>query len=249
MGREGNKSNYSDFAKSKNHIPGIYNYCDRWCDRCSYTGRCLHYTQENGMSGKESLYDHSNEKFWEQLRLSFDLIYQPLAVRIEGISLDNGNRQDTKGFSHLSADAEKLAREYSLRMVDWLRNKNEIVSENAKRFLALQDEILVGFKDALEVVQWYSIFISVKIQRAYFDLDASLETDDEIAIGDNLGSAKIALVAIDRSIEALTVLFRYLSEDEDKILNFLALLSKIKKLMFVTFPDAMEYKRPGFDDY
>ena len=28
-------------------IPGIYNYCDRWCERCAYTSRCLQYQIES----------------------------------------------------------------------------------------------------------------------------------------------------------------------------------------------------------
>jgi len=27
-------------------IPGIYNYCDRWCERCPFTSRCLTYAME-----------------------------------------------------------------------------------------------------------------------------------------------------------------------------------------------------------
>jgi hypothetical protein len=36
-------------------------------------------------------------------------------------------------------------------------------------------------------------------------------------------------------------------EKEDNYLKFLALLSKIKKLMVKTFPNTMNFKRPGFD--
>ena len=28
------------------NISGIYNYCDRWCEKCSYTNRCLLFKQE-----------------------------------------------------------------------------------------------------------------------------------------------------------------------------------------------------------
>ena len=24
-------------------IPGIYNYCDSWCERCLYTSRCMNF--------------------------------------------------------------------------------------------------------------------------------------------------------------------------------------------------------------
>jgi hypothetical protein len=28
-------------ASDPKFIPGIYNYCDRWCERCRFTSRCL----------------------------------------------------------------------------------------------------------------------------------------------------------------------------------------------------------------
>jgi hypothetical protein len=28
-------------AANPRHIPGVYNYCDRWCERCPLTSRCL----------------------------------------------------------------------------------------------------------------------------------------------------------------------------------------------------------------
>jgi hypothetical protein len=36
--------------------------------------------------------------------------------------------------------------------------------------------------------------------------------------------------------------------NEDEYLEFLALLSQIKKMMLGTFPEAMDFRRPGFDD-
>ena len=27
-------------------IPGIYNYCNRWCERCIYTEKCMNYASE-----------------------------------------------------------------------------------------------------------------------------------------------------------------------------------------------------------
>lgn len=33
-------------AKNPNNIEGIYNFCDRWCERCALTSRCLLYQME-----------------------------------------------------------------------------------------------------------------------------------------------------------------------------------------------------------
>lgn len=65
---------------------------------------------------------------------------------------------------------------------------------------------------------------------------------------DRKGSAKIAIIAITRTIEAFTFLHLHLHEKEDQLLDFLNHLSKIKKGLLTAFPDVMEFKRPGFDD-
>jgi hypothetical protein len=41
-------------AKDPRHIPGIYNYCDRWCERCSLTARCLTFAMEEDDFPKDS---------------------------------------------------------------------------------------------------------------------------------------------------------------------------------------------------
>jgi hypothetical protein len=43
-------------------------------------------------------------------------------------------------------------------------------------------------------------------------------------------------------------MYAVMPDKEDEFLIFLALLSKIKKMMIETFPDAMAFKRPGFDN-
>jgi hypothetical protein len=67
-------------------------------------------------------------------------------------------------------------------------------------------------------------------------------------LSDNLGSAKIALIAVERSITAISVLYSLLPEDEDEMLGFLSSLAKMKKMLLSDFPKAMEFKRPGFDE-
>src|SRR5688572_8678500 len=48
---------FLSLADNPNFIEGIYNYCDRWCERCPMTHRCLVYAStpqeesvENGSS-------------------------------------------------------------------------------------------------------------------------------------------------------------------------------------------------------
>ena len=36
----------TELANNPDLISGIYNYCDRWCERCPLTSRCLVYATE-----------------------------------------------------------------------------------------------------------------------------------------------------------------------------------------------------------
>src|SRR5262252_2232540 len=60
-------------AANPNFISGIYNYCDRWCERCGFTSRCLLYATEQADPDRNDpeLHDLGNEKFWQKLREIF----------------------------------------------------------------------------------------------------------------------------------------------------------------------------------
>ena len=39
----------TELASNPDLISGIYNYCDRWCERCPLTSRCLVYATEKAL--------------------------------------------------------------------------------------------------------------------------------------------------------------------------------------------------------
>src|SRR5687768_2257063 len=58
-------------------IPGIYNYCDRWCERCGFTSRCRVFADEGKLRARiergeeavesEEPSDDANAAFWDML--------------------------------------------------------------------------------------------------------------------------------------------------------------------------------------
>ena len=51
-------------------IPGIYIYCDRWCERCAFTSRCLQFRIEaEDLERGNALqnFDAMNLKFWQEM--------------------------------------------------------------------------------------------------------------------------------------------------------------------------------------
>ena len=55
---------------SNEKIVGIHNYCDRWCERCTFTTRCAVYEDETGIPEDER--DANNQAFWKKLHDNFD---------------------------------------------------------------------------------------------------------------------------------------------------------------------------------
>jgi len=105
-------------------------------------------------------------------------------------------------------------------------------------------------EDAIEVIYWYQHFIYVKFMRAMLRDDDEFENPDikEAMAYDSNGSAKIALIGIDRSISAWGSLQKRLPERSDDILDILVHLERLRKKAEKEFPNARKFKRPGFDN-
>jgi hypothetical protein len=56
------------------NIVGIYNYCDRWCERCTFTSRCAVYVDESNLPSEEM--DMQNKAFWDRIGKNFNLRFQ-----------------------------------------------------------------------------------------------------------------------------------------------------------------------------
>ena len=115
------------------------------------------------------------------------------------------------------------------------------VGNDAENFLILERI------EAIEVIRWYQHFIYVKLMRAVRgELDERDEELDDLP-KDSDGSAKIALIAIDRSIGAWGTIYGLDSFQNEKILRFIAYLDRLREEVEKTFPGARSFTRPGFD--
>jgi hypothetical protein len=104
--------------------------------------------------------------------------------------------------------------------------------------------------DALEVIRWFQFMISVKIQRALGSRAHEAENPEFWAKvpKDSDGTAKIALIAIDRSIGSWATLLPVFPARQNATLEILALLSRLRVELEQEFPDAWAFVRPGFDE-
>ena len=82
----------------------------------------------------------------------------------------------------------------------------------------------------------YKDFIAVKVNRALMQRMEKSAALKEIALYDSNGSAKIALIAIDRSIGAWASILKRMPSREDELLMILVILQKLRCSMETEFP-------------
>ncbi len=251
-------------ATNPKHIEGIYNYCDRWCERCSFTSRCSVFASEEGLSPEEK--DITNKAFWDKIAHSFaDAMMQMKKMAEErGITLPAEDDAEMnlymtnvkkKRQEMVKHPLLKYSKQYMMEAKVLLEN-NEALKQRGETLLQL---IELGVKDIgeakkevielneyLEIVNWYLIQIQVKFMRALPTFDD--DEGDEAYESDSNGSAKVALIATDRCIVAWQHIMQRLPDAQDDILPLLALLQKIRTLGEHTFPNARAFVRVGLDE-
>lgn len=258
-----------ELARDPRFIPGIYNYCDRWCERCPLSNHCLTYAMEQEREDEDpAARDLGNEKFWQRLHESFQETLHMVRedAKARGIDLDDpklraevaAQERSERRRAAKNRPLTRGAKDYSKALDQWLSGAKPVLSAKVEE-LKTQARLEIGdpaaevqrLSDFTDVIRWYQHFIYVKLSRA-IDSRASeeLETDEEQKTfpKDSDGTAKIALIAMDRSISAWAGLREALGEDADGILDLLAQLTALRRETEKLFPEARAFVRPGFDN-
>ncbi len=244
------------------YISGVYNYCDRWCERCPLSGRCFSYQKEleSDLDTEATTPEDLANVVKEQLESAVGLLYEQ--AEIHGINLDELPDEpvpepefEDKEFAEAAESLTALTMEYSTKSSEWFRVSQLLLQNKEDEFKKLLDlgalniEEAEAFRDALEVVIWYMHFISVKIQRAVSSKKKFGEAIEEPTQNDSNGSAKIAILAVEKSLAAWGLIYEHLKASSDDIIDLLELLSRIRTGTYDLFPDAVKFIRPGFDEF
>lgn len=246
-------------------IPGIYNYCDRWCERCAFTSRCANYAigEEDSLAPEER--DVRNERFWTHLREVFRVTLEMLGdlARQHGVDLDALDTEEEAEAEQQIFEAThqhpcvRSAARYAEMVEAWFDSskplwaaKGEELALEARLELpgARPEEEAAALGDAVEVIRWYEPQIQVKLARA---VSGALEENRlglETFAKDSGGSAKVALLGMDRSIAAWGTLLGQFPQREREVLELLVRLAQLRRKTEAVFPDARAFVRPGFDE-
>jgi len=246
-----------ELAKNPNLISGIHNYCDRWCERCSFTSRCLVYATEEADSDSDpASRDTNNAAFWQKLAS----VFQETQEMISEWAVENGvdlsasvlaevkEQKDRQRGRARNYPLAKAAEEYAHAVNSWFESDLQQMEVFSDAGAGSSEKSDYEVNDYVEVIRWYQFFIAAKMNRG---LLSRLDEDEYAATGeshDSDGSIKAALIAIDRSLGAWKVMGELRGENSDSIGKLLLDLEKLRLRAEEEFPQARDLIRPGFDE-
>ncbi len=234
-------------------IVGIYNYCDRWCETCPFTSRCrvfatsaeLHASLDPQFQVIGAGLLRSTAAM--QANLMAAEVVDTASREIDGQDDEDDDEDVVHPRSPATPDDEDEAGhvpedhlEVAARAEDYLRR--------AARWLAGAPSR--GRADATDphaVIAWFHMMIAVKTDRALRGVREAAD-GDEFAAEDAAGSAKVALLGIERSHAA------WLALVERDAVSIAAAAPMIADLVFLgeglerLVPAARTFVRPAFDE-
>ncbi len=253
-----------ELARDPRFIPGIYNYCDRWCERCAFTARCLNHAMGQEMEAEASRSrDSENEAFWDELQETFESTMEETEDPAEDVDFDIDEEELQESIReqdeiHEAAQAQPCSR-IALRYIEavdqWLQSNTGLFDDegNLLEFAVPSDSpgaepvnAAAGLRDCLEVIRWYQRQIYLKLCRAATGMIRGEIEGNEYNPQDANGSAKVALLGIERSLAAWATVHSRFPDHEDIVLA-LGTLKRLLRQVEASFPDARAFRRPGLD--
>lgn len=229
------------------YIDFISAYCDGWCERCPFTERCSHFAVKCAEAMCDGDFQAALELALGNARVPGREPEKPIGQRMAEAFAD---------FEPSQKELDEIGREMDLRSE---RVRRHPLAESttdytvaSRRWLDEHDRC-AGHADAsvceaVEVIGWDSHLIHVKIMRALNgrDEDPTGRWFGSAVQSDWNGSAKLSLILIERSARAWQTLAEGLNDEAAAVLA--KSLRLLQEQMTQEFPQAMKFRRPGFDD-
>jgi hypothetical protein len=228
-------------------IDFISAYCDRWCERCTFTARCSSYAVHVATAmcdgdvaaglelavgappPRDPAEAARREAFLEELAHC-----QPTEAELDEAAREEEAREDRLDESPITTGAGKVA----MLAMDWFRSNPHVRAHTPDVQLA----------DAIEVAGWDAHLIGAKLHRALHGRDEFTHGeafDEDPVQNDWNGSAKVALISIRRSITSWATIAA--GTGNPAAATIAEELRRLETEAERTFPDAWKFIRPGFD--
>ncbi len=243
------KKDILKLAQNHVYISGIYNYCDRWCERCPFTSRCMTYAMCEENTSDSEISNPDNEAFLDEMQTTAQQTIEMIAELAEENEIDLDSLEVESVSHEFSRVSDKSDKHNLLQAAHGYLEITDVWFKSVfKEILNATNTMTADINDTVEIISWYRYQIFVKLKRAMiYDDSACIEEEDSMLPNDSDGSAKVALIGIDRSIGAWEKLQEHFKEKKDNILHILLHLDRLRCKVEQEFPNARSFKRPGFD--
>lgn len=232
---------------SRNYIDFISAYCDNWCERCAFRERCSHFAVQCAEAmcdgdfraalelalGPAPTPGREREKTVGERMAETLADDQPSQKELDEIGREMDERRE-RARRHPVAESTK---DYAIASRRWLEAHGEGDTHAD-----------AAVREAVKIIRWDSHLIHVKIMRA---LNGRDEDPKGSIFGGALqsdwnGSAKVALISIERTERAWQTLARVLNNDAAAVLA--EFVGRLRAQTTAEFPRAKDFRRPGFDN-
>ena len=229
-------------------IPGIHNYCDRWCERCAFSSRCRAYAIEmtiavDGFEGELAAATADLESAPGEGGPGFDFLAEEEDEAATDTEIEREMLRHDAAW--LVADTHPL-----MEMVKTLTKLAEPLIEGASRRAEAGGAGAEAFRDPLEVLCRYRYLVQAKVHRALLGREEDPDLDDEgrPIPSDADGSAKIAHITCGAARDAARRLGDLNPALAPLAVPYLQTADRVLGLIDQAFPSHRAFRRPGFDD-
>jgi hypothetical protein len=251
------------------HIAGVHNYCDRWCERCPFADRCIvnaaqrHLLADEPPAQPDALLDHLKQRFesasaaidrrWTGWNCPDEITDPPSRDPIQELE-DERRRERVR--------AHPMVREataYTSLVWAWFDTEAGTLKTHADDLAtrAEHDDLdslpsrssMDLVLDSLAIVQHDAVLIASRLRRALQgreELATVHNWFDDPVQNDVNGSAKVALLSLDRAESSWRVIHKWCpASGAGHLLAEHA--ARVRTMAEREFPDARRFLRVGFD--
>ncbi|HEY4490966.1 MAG TPA: hypothetical protein VI958_03155 [Acidobacteriota bacterium] len=235
-------------------ISGIYNYCDRWCERCPMTHRCFLFYQESKQR-EQTLEEGKDpddfEVVVENIEQNFSEAKQLLQQTAEeqGIDLQKlapAEEPQMRRTLLLEQPIHKKAHKFAMDCHRFLDELCSYIHEEEQK--GSPSEAIAVLQDCFEILGWYHMQTAVKIDRALSGKLGVRQRISRVTKLDSAGSAKVAYLGLLRCLDSLTRVYENNQPMASQLMPLLHTLYELIDDVDREFPGHKRFKRPGFDD-
>jgi hypothetical protein len=242
-----------------NLIDGVFNYCNRWCERCAFIHRCELGIAEQRRWNQNA--DRSEEDILEEVEKNLREALGMLDKMIEEAGLEMEDLPNPEDFEEREQNpmVERLHDEIRGKGMHYFKVVNTFFKEHEAAFRTRGVEVFPEkepnwhdsdrseVSEALETIRWNMHFQFVKAERAVHGMDDMSDECWEPYQSDANGSAKVSILSLSESIRAWLTMKKYLPELADVMGEFEQMLREFRRMMQMHFYDWQKFVRPGFD--